>query len=169
MLLGGGNSNSSWSPTWSPTLVAAGSTAAQKHEDEGDASVFEPKRSLQETVAHDVLVVQSVTAGQAQTQLYLKNLRPGHSSLLSSILHALTAWVVEKPRHFIGELFSVSPWMAKRLEGLFVLNERVALGVVILPKRPVTSIFGSIQLDRFKILGYIDDYFLLFFVSFCIM
>ena len=79
MLLGGGNSNSSWSPTWSPTLVAAGSTAAQKHEDEGDASVFEPKRSLQETVAHDVLVVQSVTAGQAQTQLYLKNLRPGHS------------------------------------------------------------------------------------------
>jgi phosphatidylserine decarboxylase precursor len=26
-----------------------------------------------------------------------------------------------------GELFSVSPWMAKRLENLFVLNERVAL------------------------------------------
>jgi phosphatidylserine decarboxylase precursor len=28
---------------------------------------------------------------------------------------------------FAGELFSVSPWMAKRLENLFVLNERVAL------------------------------------------
>ena len=27
----------------------------------------------------------------------------------------------------IGELFSVSPWMAKRLQDLFVLNERVAL------------------------------------------
>lgn len=27
----------------------------------------------------------------------------------------------------IGDLFSVSPWMAKRLENLFVLNERVAL------------------------------------------
>ena len=26
-----------------------------------------------------------------------------------------------------GDLFSVSPWMAKRLENLFVLNERVAL------------------------------------------
>jgi phosphatidylserine decarboxylase len=26
-----------------------------------------------------------------------------------------------------GELFSVSPYMAKRLENLFVLNERVAL------------------------------------------
>jgi phosphatidylserine decarboxylase precursor len=28
---------------------------------------------------------------------------------------------------FLGELFSVSPYMAKRLENLFVLNERVAL------------------------------------------
>jgi phosphatidylserine decarboxylase precursor len=27
----------------------------------------------------------------------------------------------------VGELFSVSPYMAKRLENLFVLNERVAL------------------------------------------
>lgn len=27
----------------------------------------------------------------------------------------------------LGDLFSVSPWMAKRLENLFVLNERVAL------------------------------------------
>jgi phosphatidylserine decarboxylase len=27
----------------------------------------------------------------------------------------------------IGELFSVSPWMAKRLQDLFILNERVAL------------------------------------------
>ena len=26
-----------------------------------------------------------------------------------------------------GELFSVSPWVAKRAENLFVLNERVAL------------------------------------------
>jgi len=28
---------------------------------------------------------------------------------------------------FLGELFSVSPFMAKRLANLFVLNERVAL------------------------------------------
>ncbi|KAF9527153.1 phosphatidylserine decarboxylase-domain-containing protein [Crepidotus variabilis] len=41
--------------------------------------------------------------------------------------HSPTAWVVEKRRHFVGELFSVSPFMAKRLENLFVLNERVAL------------------------------------------
>jgi len=41
--------------------------------------------------------------------------------------HSPTAWVVEKRRHFQGELFSVSPWVAKRAENLFVLNERVAM------------------------------------------
>ncbi|KZS90254.1 phosphatidylserine decarboxylase [Sistotremastrum niveocremeum HHB9708] len=41
--------------------------------------------------------------------------------------HSPTAWVVERRRHFAGELFSVSPWMARRLANLFVLNERVAL------------------------------------------
>jgi phosphatidylserine decarboxylase len=64
--------------------------------------------------------------------------------------HSPTAWVVEKRRHFqgecvrglfgmatsflgradargTGELFSVSPWVAKRVENLFVLNERVAM------------------------------------------
>lgn len=41
--------------------------------------------------------------------------------------HSPAAWVVEKRRHFFGELFSVSPYMARRLQNLFVLNERVAL------------------------------------------
>ncbi|CDO71720.1 hypothetical protein BN946_scf184920.g4 [Trametes cinnabarina] len=41
--------------------------------------------------------------------------------------HSPTSWVVERRRHFVGDLFSVSPWMAKRLPNLFVLNERVAL------------------------------------------
>ncbi|EEB08371.1 phosphatidylserine decarboxylase Psd1 [Schizosaccharomyces japonicus yFS275] len=41
--------------------------------------------------------------------------------------HSPTDWVVERRRHFSGELFSVSPYMAKRLCNLFVLNERVAL------------------------------------------
>ncbi|KAG8989680.1 phosphatidylserine decarboxylase 1 [Tulasnella sp. JGI-2019a] len=41
--------------------------------------------------------------------------------------HSPAAWVVEKRRHFTGELFSVSPFLARRLAGLFVLNERVAL------------------------------------------
>lgn len=41
--------------------------------------------------------------------------------------HSPANWVVEKRRHFAGELFSVSPYIAKRLANLFVLNERVVL------------------------------------------
>lgn len=41
--------------------------------------------------------------------------------------HSPAAWVVEKRRHFAGELYSVSPYIARRLANLFVLNERVAL------------------------------------------
>lgn len=41
--------------------------------------------------------------------------------------HSPANWVVEKRRHFAGELFSVSPYVAKRLANLFVLNERVVL------------------------------------------
>jgi phosphatidylserine decarboxylase len=41
--------------------------------------------------------------------------------------HSPTSWVVERRRHFAGELFSVSPYMTKLLSDLFVLNERVAL------------------------------------------
>ena len=41
--------------------------------------------------------------------------------------HSPCAWVVERRRHFTGDLFSVSPYIANRLKDLFVLNERVAL------------------------------------------
>lgn len=41
--------------------------------------------------------------------------------------HSPTNWVVESRRHFAGELFSVSPYIAKRIRNLFVLNERVVL------------------------------------------
>jgi len=41
--------------------------------------------------------------------------------------HSPTNWVVERRRHFAGELFSVSPYFARLLKDLFVLNERVAL------------------------------------------
>ncbi|KAJ3124041.1 phosphatidylserine decarboxylase 1 [Nowakowskiella sp. JEL0407] len=41
--------------------------------------------------------------------------------------HAPTDWVVEKRRHFVGELFSVSPYLVKQLQNLFAVNERVAL------------------------------------------
>lgn len=41
--------------------------------------------------------------------------------------HSPAAWVVEKRRHFAGELYSVSPYLQRKLPGLFTLNERVVL------------------------------------------
>ncbi|KAI8925556.1 phosphatidylserine decarboxylase-domain-containing protein [Entophlyctis helioformis] len=41
--------------------------------------------------------------------------------------HSPADWVVTRARHFAGELYSVSPFMARALNNLFVLNERVAL------------------------------------------
>lgn len=41
--------------------------------------------------------------------------------------HSPTNWVTTLRRHFIGELFSVSPSILKKISNLFVLNERVAL------------------------------------------
>ena len=41
--------------------------------------------------------------------------------------HSPVPWVVEMRRHFRGELYSVSPYVARRLPNLFLLNERVAL------------------------------------------
>ena len=41
--------------------------------------------------------------------------------------HSPATWIVERRRHFTGDLFSVSPYIANRLKDLFVLNERVAL------------------------------------------
>ncbi|SPN98822.1 related to phosphatidylserine decarboxylase [Cephalotrichum gorgonifer] len=41
--------------------------------------------------------------------------------------HSPANWVVERRRHFAGELYSVSPYLQKTLPGLFTLNERVVL------------------------------------------
>jgi phosphatidylserine decarboxylase len=66
----------------------------------------------------------------------IKKVREGHELYFAVIYlapgdyhryHSPTAWVVEKRRHFAGELYSVSPYIAKRLANLFVLNERVVL------------------------------------------
>jgi len=41
--------------------------------------------------------------------------------------HSPVSWVVQRRRHFAGELFSVSPYLQRTLPGLFTLNERVVL------------------------------------------
>ena len=62
--------------------------------------------------------------------------KPGHRLFFSVVylapgdyhrFHSPTSWIVELRRHFRGELYSVSPYMASRLPNLFLLNERVAL------------------------------------------
>lgn len=63
--------------------------------------------------------------------------RSSHSNLYFAVIylapgdyhryHSPTNWVTTLRRHFIGELFSVAPFFQKTLQGLFVLNERVAL------------------------------------------
>ncbi|KAF9042242.1 phosphatidylserine decarboxylase-domain-containing protein [Panaeolus papilionaceus] len=131
-------SSSSTLPT-SPTAEQDDSHIPYKFGDRIDASVGSD-RNAEETLVHDASVAlqmgvkpslegrRSATSG--------KHVRPGNSLFFTVIylapgdyhrFHSPTAWVVEKRRHFMGELFSVSPYMAKRLENLFVLNERVAL------------------------------------------
>ncbi|PPQ82220.1 hypothetical protein CVT25_008075 [Psilocybe cyanescens] len=114
----------------------------KKFGDQIDASVGS-ERNMEETLVHDASVAlqmgvktQAAAAVRRRSVTSGKHVRPGNSLFFSVIylapgdyhrFHSPTAWVVEKRRHFVGDLFSVSPWMAKRLENLFVLNERVAL------------------------------------------
>ena len=44
--------------------------------------------------------------------------------------HSPCDWVVKKRRHFVGELLSVNPKVARWVKNLFVLNERVVLSGV---------------------------------------
>ncbi|KAM6497700.1 Phosphatidylserine decarboxylase domain containing protein, partial [Amanita muscaria] len=104
-----------------------GQLLAKKNEDEGDASVVEPNASIQDTLTRDVSLVKQVGISTAKgfapgkpkherrSSSFIKNARPGHSLFFSVIhlapgdyhrFHSPTAWVVEKRRHFVGELFS---------------------------------------------------------------
>ncbi|KAG5652830.1 hypothetical protein H0H81_003454 [Sphagnurus paluster] len=124
--------------TPSGTTTPTTETAPKKFGDQIDASV-EPEQSIQETLVHDASVALEVgvkTSAQKRRSASGKTVKPGNALFFSVIylapgdyhrFHSPTAWVVEKRRHFVGELYSVSPYMAKRLENLFVLNERVAL------------------------------------------
>ncbi|KZP22073.1 phosphatidylserine decarboxylase 1 [Athelia psychrophila] len=112
--------------------------APKKYGDQIDASVAQPGTAA-ETLAHDASValemgVRPVLGHRRSSTGPV--IREGNALFFAVIylapgdyhrFHSPTAWVVEKRRHFMGELFSVSPYIAKRLENLFVLNERVAL------------------------------------------
>ncbi|KIN95077.1 hypothetical protein M404DRAFT_1007794 [Pisolithus tinctorius Marx 270] len=142
-LLGSSSANSSGSMT--PTLNDSSADSdnetitPRKHGTRIDASVTQ-EGTPQETLAHDASVAREL--GVRPFLMKRKRsasgtaVKPGNALYFTVIyfapgdyhhFHSPTAWVVEKRRHFVGELFSVSPYMAKRLQNLFVLNERVTL------------------------------------------
>ncbi|KAF8139608.1 phosphatidylserine decarboxylase-domain-containing protein [Boletus edulis] len=122
-----------------PSDIASVEEIPHKHGAQIDASVAQ-EGSLQEVLAHDASVAREMgvqsSFGERKRSISGTSVKNGNSLYFTVIylapgdyhrFHSPTAWVVEKRRHFVGELFSVSPYMAKRLQNLFVLNERVAL------------------------------------------
>ncbi|KAI4206029.1 MAG: hypothetical protein LQ346_001339 [Caloplaca aetnensis] len=96
-----------------------------------DASTI-PKSSSEAEVRADLALGDgsrrswwSTTLNKAPTALFyiVVYLAPGDYHRF----HSPTSWVVEKRRHFAGELYSVSPYLQRTLPGLFTLNERVVL------------------------------------------
>lgn len=95
-------------------------------EDEGDMTSSKP------SIGKNLYVAQNLTPTPLD-----KLHRSSHSNLYFAVIylapgdyhryHSPTNWVTTLRRHFIGELFSVAPFFQKTLQGLFVLNERVAL------------------------------------------
>lgn len=102
--------------------------------DQTDASM--PPTDSDSNLAHDVSVARAVGRSSLMHKESDHQHNP-HNKLHFAVIylapgdyhrfHSPAAWVVERRRHFAGELFSVSPYVARRLANLFVLNERVAL------------------------------------------
>ncbi|EJD04533.1 phosphatidylserine decarboxylase [Fomitiporia mediterranea MF3/22] len=99
-----------------------------------DVSV--PPSGSESNLAHDASVALAV-GRPPLTRTHSEHQRNPQNRLYFTVIylapgdyhrfHSPAAWVVEQRRHFVGELFSVSPYIARRLPNLFVLNERVAL------------------------------------------
>ncbi|KAL8761912.1 MAG: hypothetical protein Q9184_002016 [Pyrenodesmia sp. 2 TL-2023] len=112
-----------------PTLFSG--SEGQKTIPAVDASTT-PKLSSEAEVRADLALGDgsrrswwSATSNKAPTALFyvVIYLAPGDYHRF----HSPTSWVVEKRRHFAGELYSVSPYLQRTLPGLFTLNERVVL------------------------------------------
>jgi phosphatidylserine decarboxylase len=89
-----------------------------RHGRQVDASVIDDEASLAETTAHDASVAREMgvrpSLGQRRSSIFEQGTKPGHSLFFCVIylapgdyhrFHSPTAWVVEKRRHFVGELF----------------------------------------------------------------
>jgi phosphatidylserine decarboxylase len=115
--------------------IPGSSTPGSDDDDEVDVSL-----AGQNDFVHDANVAARLgmsAMGQATDRSTdVGKVAPGHKLMFIVIylapgdyhrFHSPCAWVVERRRHFTGDLFSVSPYIAHRMRNLFVLNERVAL------------------------------------------
>ncbi|TPX08754.1 uncharacterized protein E0L32_009816 [Thyridium curvatum] len=111
-----------------PNLLS-GPAMAQPHEEATDQSVKPSPVSVSEVRADLALGEKPwyslLSHESSKTALYyaVVYLSPGDYHRF----HSPTNWVVERRRHFAGELYSVSPYLQRTLPGLFTLNERVVL------------------------------------------
>ena len=99
-----------------------------KYQDDGDRAV----RDNKPTISKELSMAKDLTPTSLE-RLGLSNKRQLYFSVIYLApgdyhrYHSPVNWVTTLRRHFIGELFSVAPFFQKTLQGLFVLNERVAL------------------------------------------
>ncbi len=110
-----------------PDLLS-GSKKRPKSKDLKDQSVTPSPASVSEVRAELALAEKpwyTLLSGDSPHTLYYAviYLAPGDYHRF----HSPTNWVVERRRHFAGELYSVSPYLQRTLPGLFTLNERVVL------------------------------------------
>ncbi|KAG7195754.1 phosphatidylserine decarboxylase 1 [Scheffersomyces spartinae] len=96
-----------------------------QYKDNGDGTAKGARSSFSEEISMAKNITPSPLESLQNKQLYFAviYLAPGDYHRY----HSPTNWVTTLRRHFIGELFSVAPFFQKTLQGLFVLNERVAL------------------------------------------
>lgn len=110
-----------------PLLLSGG--AERKHYPEQDVSMPIDSNAVAE-VGNELVkgVVSSWWGGDVEARrkrlfFAVVYLAPGDYHRF----HSPVNWVVERRRHFAGELYSVSPYLQNRLPNLFTLNERVVL------------------------------------------
>ena len=112
-----------------PDLLSGNENGAKQGERSSPNQATRPQTSSEIQVSADFSENSGVwwtsKSSQVPTTLYycVVYLAPGDYHRF----HSPVTWLVEKRRHFAGELYSVSPYLQKRLPGLFTLNERVVL------------------------------------------
>ena len=106
--------------------LIGGKTGKGKVENQGDATVDNNGSASFDSVvsvSKDVIGPDFTSSKDKELFFTVIYLAPGDYHRF----HSPANWVAELRRHFVGELYSVAPYFQKRLQGLFCLNERVAL------------------------------------------